>query len=427
MKLYFENIRIINPAQRIDGIYNLLIREGIIVYFGTDEPALDEDVRIIDGSNLIGTPGFFDMHVHFRQPGFTQKEDIHSGALAAANGGFTGVLQMPNTIPCVDNESVVNYVQNEAKDNVVQIHTAGAITKNREGLELSPMSELASAGVLLFTDDGNCVSSPKMMKMAFKSASDKDYLISQHCEEKTLTEDASINESELSDQLGLKGWPRIAEEIIIARDILMAEYYGNRRYHVQHLSTKGSVELIRNAKSKGLRVTAEVTPHHFILTDDLLSAYNTNYKMNPPLRKVEDIEAIKNGLKDGTIDCIATDHAPHTINEKNVPLETAPFGIIGLETSIGASLTNLYHTKVLTLNDLVKKMSINPRMILGLEPININEGLIANMTFIEPNKKWVYSQRNSKSKSLNSPFDNTEFIGKPYGIINNGIFIESEL
>jgi dihydroorotase len=266
-----------------------------------------------------------------------------------------------------------------------------------------------------------------MMKQVLEYASENDLIISQHCEEMSLTKGASINESDLSIKLGLKGMPSVAEDIIVARDILMAEYYGNCRYHVQHLSTKGSVDLVRNAKSKGLRVTAEVTPHHFSLTDELLSSYNTNYKMNPPLRKQEDIDAIKIGLKDGTIDCIATDHAPHTFIEKNVPIKDAPFGIIGLETSLGVTLTNLYQKKVLTLNDIVMKMSINPRRILGLEPIKISEGLAANLTFFEPNRKWNYLQSNSKSKSQNTPYENTEFVGKPFGMINNGIYIETEL
>ncbi|MEI6089648.1 MAG: dihydroorotase [bacterium] len=427
MKLYFENIRIINPEQHIDGIYNLLINDGIIMYFGIEDPTLESDVRIIDGTNLVGAPGFFDMHVHFRQPGFEQKENIHTGAAAASNGGFTGVLQMPNTNPCIDDVSVVNYLKDEARGNAVDVHISGAITQKRQGQILSPMKEMASAGVLLFTDDGGCITSAEMMKKVFEYASENDLIISQHCEEMSLTKGASINESDLSHKLDLIGMPTVAEDIIVARDILMAEYYGNCRYHVQHLSTKGAVDLVRNAKSKGLRVTAEVTPHHFSLTDELLASYNTNYKMNPPLRKQEDIDAIKFGLKDGTIDSIATDHAPHTFIEKNVSIKDAPFGIIGLETSLGVTLTNLYQKKVLTLNDIVMKMSINPRRILGLKPIKISEGLAANLTFFEPNRKWNYLQSNSKSKSQNTPFENTEFVGKPYGIINNGIFIETEL
>ncbi len=427
MKLFFENIRIINPEQRIDGIFNLLIYDGIIEYFGNEEPILETDVRIIDGSELVCTPGFFDMHVHFRQPGFEYKEDIQTGAEAAANGGFTGVLQMPNTDPCVDNISIVNYLKDEVKGKTVDVHFSAAITQRRQGHILNPMVELSEAGVLLFTDDGGCISSAEVMRNVFEYANANDLLISQHCEETSLTKGASMNESLLSEQLGLKGWPSAAEDIIIARDIILAEYYGNARYHVQHLSTKGAVSLVRQAKSRGLRVTAEVTPHHFTLTDQSLMTYNTNYKMNPPLRKLEDIEAIKNGLKDGTIDCIATDHAPHTTEEKNVSIGTAPFGIIGLETSIGVTLTNLYHTKVLTLNDIVMKMSINPRKMLGLKPIIIEQGRTANLTFFEPNRKWNYSKENSKSKSQNSPFENCEFIGKPFGIINNKQFIETEL
>lgn len=427
MKLLLRNIRAINPVQNLDGIKNIEIIDGIITKISYNEIPVDGSYKIIEGKDLICSPGLFDMHVHFREPGFEYKEDTNSGTESAANGGFTGVVVMPNTNPNIDNVTVVEYLKNKSKDKLTDVFISAAITKGREGKFLTEMLELHEAGVLMFTDDGSVVSRADVMRLAFEYAAPKDLLLSQHCEESSLTTNYAMNESELSYQLGLKGYPSIAEEIILARDIMLAEYLGNRRYHAQHLSTKGAVKLVKEAKNKGLRVTTEVTPHHFILNDSNLASYDSNYKMNPPLRKNEDIEAIIDGLKDGTIDCIATDHAPHAIHEKFVELENAPNGIIGLETALGLSLTYLVHKGHLTVNELIEKMAVNPRKILQLPIVEFKEGSMANMSIFDLNEEWTVDKNKFKSKSKNSPFNNFYLKGKPKFTINNGKFTETVL
>jgi len=427
MKLLLKNIRAVNPSQNLDEIKNIEIIDGFISKISDSEIQVDNSYKIIEGNDLICSPGLFDMHVHFRDPGFEFKEDTNTGTEAAANGGFTAVVVMPNTNPNIDNITVVEYIKNKSKGKLTDVFISAAITKGREGKFLTEMMELNDAGVLMFTDDGTPVSKSDVMRLAFEYATPKDLLLSQHCEESSLTTNYAMNESELSYKLGLKGYPSIAEEIVLARDIMMAEYLGNRRYHAQHLSTKGAVNLVKGAKNKGLRVTAEVTPHHFILNDDNLTTYDSNYKMNPPLRKNQDIEALIDGLKDGTIDCIATDHAPHAIHEKFVELENAPNGIIGLETSLGLSLTFLVHAGHLTINELIEKMSINPRKILQLPIIEFKEGEIANMTIFNINEEWTVEKNKFKSKSKNTPFNNFKLKGKPKFTINNKQIYECEL
>jgi len=427
MNIYFEDIRIINPSDKIDSRKNIWIKNGIIEYIGHEKPEINDNTEIIQGHDLVVAPGFFDLHVHFRDPGFEQKEDVISGCLSAANGGFTGVMMMPNTSPCIDDITVLHYLKNISKDNIIDVEISSAITKGREGKLLSPMLELHENGVKLFTDDGTCLTSPDIMRRAFEYASVKDLLISQHCEEHALTEGAAMNESKLSYTLGLKGFPNIAEDMIVARDIMLSEHCGNRRYHAQHISTKGSVEIIRQAKAKGLRITAEVTPHHLFLTENVMDSYDSNYKMCPPLRSEADRLELITGIIDGTIDCIATDHAPHTLNEKDVPLEAAPNGILGLETAIGVVMTELHHKNGIPLNKIVEVMSVNPRNLIGLPIIKIEQGVQANLTIIYPEKKWVSNKNNLKSKSINTPFDNYEFTGKPFCVINNGQIFKSEL
>lgn len=367
------------------------------------------------------------MHVHFREPGFEYKEDIDSGAEAAANGGFTGVCVMPNTEPAIDNITVVNFIKERSKNLLVDVNIAATITQKREGKLLSPMLELSEYGALMFTDDGSCVMNSEVMKRAFDYASTKDLLISQHCEDHTLTENFVMNESALSGKLGLKGYPTVAEEIIIARDITLSEYCGNRKYHVQHISTKGGVYLVKDAKKRGLRVTTEVTPHHFVTSEEELVNYNSNFKMNPPLRTKNDIEAIINALKDGTIDCIATDHAPHAYHEKDVELEKAPFGIIGLETSLGLTLTYLYHPGHLSINQIIEKMSVNPRKILGLDEIKIQEGIKANLSIFNPEEEWIVDEKKFKSKANNCPYIGYKLKGKPKYVINNNKIYKSDI
>lgn len=424
MQIYLKNIRVINPTQAIDGRYNILINEGRIEYLGTANINISPDFKIIEGDDLVCTPGLFDMHVHFRDPGQTYKEDVYSGILAAANGGFTGVVCMPNTNPPIDSPTVVQYLKSKSQNSIVDVYLAAGITKSLQGKSLTSMISLHNSGVVMFTDDGNCVTNSEVMRRAFDYASSQDLLIAQHCEENELTSGFAVNEGIISAKLGLKGYPSVAEEIILARDIKLAEYCGNRRYHAQHISTKGSVELIRYAKEKGLRVTCEVTPHHLTLDETFVENYDTNYKMNPPLRTHQDKEALIKGLKEGIVDCIATDHAPHSLHEKDVEFERAPNGVVGLETSLGVILTYLYHTGQLSLSKIIELMSINPRRILGLPMIQFVQGAKANMTIFSTEDEWIVDKQFFKSKSRNTPFDGFKLKGKPrYVINNNQLFI----
>lgn len=427
MNLLFKNIRVISPSQSIDTRFNLFIKDGIITEMTTSEINTDLGTKVIESTDFVASPGLFDMHVHFRQPGQEHKETIKSGTDSAANGGFTGVVCMPNTDPAIDDVTVVEYIKSKSVGLLTDVYISAAITKERKGNHITPMIELSDAGVVLFTDDGSTVSRADVMKLAFEYAAPYDFLLSQHCEEHTLTHNFSMNDGELAYKLGLKGYPSIAEEMIVARDLMIAKYAGNRRYHPQHISTKGTVDLIRKAKLLGQRVTSEAAPHHFVLTDQNLTTYDSNYKMNPPLRTQDDIEAIINGLKDGTIDCIATDHAPHSLHEKHVELENAPNGIIGLETSLGLSLTYLYHPGYLTLKQLIEKMSVNPRKILNLDQINFEIGANANITIFNPDIEWSVNKQLFKSKSLNTPFDKMKLKGKPLFTINNNQFVECNL
>ncbi|MGQ9820043.1 MAG: dihydroorotase [Candidatus Kapaibacteriales bacterium] len=419
MKILLKDIRTINPIQQLDDKLNIFILDGIIEYVGKYMPQISEDTKIIEGYNLVCSPGLFDMHVHFRDPGHTYKESLTTGIQSAANGGFTGVLCMPNTNPPIDNVQMVEYIINRTKGEIVDVFPASAITQGQKGEKITPFYSLAEAGALMFTDDGTSVMNSEVMRRAFDYAATNDLLLGQHCEDLNLTRNFSINEGIISSVLGLKGYPSVAEEIILSRDLMLAKYCGNRRYHAQHISTANSVALIRQAKKQGLRVTCEVTPHHFTLSEELLETYDTNYKMNPPLRTKEDIEAILKGLADGTIDCIATDHAPHRSFEKDVELEKAPNGVIGLETALGLSLTYLYHAKMLSLSEIINKLSVNPRKILGLEPIKIQKSSSANLTIFSIDEEWIVDKQFFKSKSKNTPFEGLKLKGKPKYVINN--------
>lgn len=419
MNIYFKNINVINPYENLNDILNIWIKDGAIAFIGKDEPKIDMNTEIISSEHLVCAPGFFDMHVHLREPGFEYKEDIESGANAAANGGFTGILCMPNTNPPIDNPQVVEFIKEKAKKHLVDVEVSGALTQGRNGKAISPMFELNEYGVKMFTDDGDCVMNSDVMRRAFEYAGTKDLLISQHCEDHSLTENFSANEGVISGKLGLKGYPHIAEEIIIDRDIKLAEYCGNIRYHVSHISTKGAVNIIRDAKARGQRITCEVTPHHLTLTDEVLTNYDTRHKMNPPLRTKEDLDALIAGLVDGTIDCIATDHAPHSLHEKHVEFDKAPNGIIGLETAVGITLNYLVNPGYLTLEQFINIISVNPRNILNLAKIFLKTGEMANLTIFDPNEKWIVDKSKFNSKSKNTPFNNYELKGKPVYVINN--------
>ena len=425
MKIYLKNGRLLDPVSGKDESKEILIVDGRIESM-KDKISADSSSKVIDLKGKIIAPGFIDMHVHLREPGFEHKETIETGCLSAAYGGFTAVCCMPNTNPAIDDESVVRYIHEKGKtvcEGVVDVYPIAAATKGREGKELAPMAELAHAGAVGFTDDGAPISSAEVMRRALEYSSMYGLPIIQHAEESTMTHGGSMNEGVVSTTLGMPGIPPIAEELMIARDLILLRYTPKARYHVAHVSTRDSVEHVRRAKAQKLNVTCEVTPHHFTLTDVIVGSFDTNTKMNPPLRTNDDVQAMKQGLKDGTIDVIATDHAPHTIDEKEVEYTQAPFGIVGLETALGLSIAELVEQGYLTLAQLIEKLSTNPRRICSLPVIKIQEGEMANLTLFDPACEWIVNIQEFKSKSKNSPFDGRKLKGKSVGIINNGIVL----
>ncbi len=427
MKLHLSKAHVIDPVTGTDAILDLRIADGRIERMGPGLPQ-ERGFEVIDMTGKIVTPGLMDMHVHLREPGFEHKETIATGCAAAAAGGFTAIACMPNTNPAIDDESVARYVQEQgrrAANGVVDVLPIGAATKGRSGEELAPFAELAEAGAIGFSDDGAPIASAEIMRRVLEYASMYDLPVIQHAEEPTMVRGGCMHEGSVSLRLGLPGIPRVAEEIMIARDLILLRYIPRARYHVAHISTAESVDLIRRAKAQGLNVTCEVTPHHFTLTDEAVEGYDTNTKMNPPLRPREDVEALKEGLKDGTIDVIATDHAPHTVDEKEVEYTAAPFGIIGLETALGLALTELVHTKVLTLSQLIGKLSTNPRRITSRPPIRLEQGAPANLTLIDPDIEWIVDRGTSHSKSQNSPFGGRRLKGGAIGIINHGMYVSA--
>jgi dihydroorotase len=422
MKLHLKSGHILDPVNGKDVISDMLIVDGKIERLGASLSS-DRSYEEIDLKNKIIAPGFIDMHVHLREPGYEHKETIETGCASAAAGGFTAVCCMPNTNPVIDEESVARYVQEEGKrvtGGLVDVYPIAAASKGRKGEELSPMAELAQAGAVAFSDDGAPIANAELMRRIFEYSSMYSLPIIQHAEEPTMTRNGLMNEGFVSTRLGMPGIPPIAEELMIVRDIVLLRYVPRAKYHVAHISTTGSLECVRRAKSEKLNVTCEAAPHHFTLTDETVESFNTNLKMNPPLRTKTDVQAIKESLRDGTIDVIASDHAPHTVDEKEVEFTQAPFGIVGLETIVGLSITELVHQKYLTIDQLIEKLSINPRRILSLPAIRIEEGETANLTFLDPTVEWTVDIQSFKSKSKNSPFHGRILRGKAIGIINNG-------
>ena len=412
--------RYIDPATKTDAVTDIVIVDGIIESI---KPSISPSANcdVVDLHGKIVAPGFIDMHVHLREPGFEHKETIETGTLSAAHGGFTAVCCMPNTNPAIDDESIVRFVHSQGKlvnQGIVDVYPIGAVTKGRSGKELSSIAELVQAGAVGLSDDGAPVFDAELMRRALEYAGMFDVPVIQHCEEPSLVHGGVMNEGFVATELGLPGIPPVAEEIMIARDILLTEYTRSR-YHVAHMSTAGSVKLVHEAKLKGISVTCEVTPHHFTLTDDVVRSFDTNTKMNPPLRTRDDVEAIKQGLRNGIVDVIATDHAPHSLDEKEVDYLQAPFGIVGLETAIGLAITELVATNIITFSQLVEKFSTNPRKIVRRN-IDIREGSPANFTFIDPEIQWKVDVNRLQSKSKNSPFDGRVLRGRPVGIFNHG-------
>uniref|UniRef100_A0A7V2ZIP2 Dihydroorotase n=1 Tax=Ignavibacterium album TaxID=591197 RepID=A0A7V2ZIP2_9BACT len=418
MKLLLKNASVINPAQNLnEKEFDILIEDGIIKQTGKNLQLNSEEGRTIDLTGKIIAPGFIDIHVHLREPGREDEETVETGCNAAANGGFTAVACMPNTEPAIDSAEVVEFIKKKAANHLVDVYPVAAASRERKGEILSPMAELKDAGAVAFSDDGVAIKSSSLLKRALEYSLMFDLPIIEHCEDESLAGGA-MNESINSTLLGLPAIPNVAEDLIVMRDILLAEYTGGR-VHIAHISSANAVNMVREAKKKGIKVTAEVTPHHFTLTDDAVKTYDTNTKMNPPLRTKKDVEAIIEGLKDGTIDCIASDHAPHSIEEKEMEFEYAPNGIIGLETSIGLAFTELLHKKLLSLEDLIYKYSINPRKILNLEVPLIQIGYKANLTILDKDVVWTVDKSKFLSKSRNTPFDKRLLTGKALGVINN--------
>ena len=422
---------IIDPSQGIDQVGDLLIAEGKIVHLeGEISNVIASEAKqsqTFDASGLVVCPGFIDLHCHLREPGFEDKETIATGTKAAVIGGFATVCCMANTEPPLDAPAAINWLKQKAStDSLVAILPIGCITKGRNGEELNDIAELAEAGAVAFSDDGNPVVSSQLMRRAMENSRDLDLPIIDHCEDKTLSDNGIINEGRVSAKFGLKGIPAAAEEAMVARDLILAKLT-RARLHIAHTSTKGSVELIRRAKEKKIPVTAEVTPHHLTLTEERITGktstepFDTNAKVNPPLRTKEDVEALIEGLKDGVIDAIATDHAPHTLADKNCELELAAFGISGFETAFGC-LMGLVHQGKINLTQLISKLTYEPAKVIGrnVELGTLKTGSPANITILDPNQEWIVESRNFASKGKNTPYDGCEFKGKVMATIANG-------
>lgn len=402
MNLLIKGGRVIDPSQGIDDTLDVVVVDGKVkeIGKGLSAPAGSET---IDASGKYVVPGLIDMHVHLRDPGLEYKEDIISGTRAAVAGGFTSVACMPNSKPAIDNKAVASYIINKAKaEGFCNVFPVGTITQGMHGDRLAEMGELKESGCVAVSDDGKPVTNSELMRRALEYAAGIGILVISHAEELELVGEGVMNEGFTSTELGLKGIPRVAEDIATARETMLAEYTGTP-IHIAHVSTKGSVQIIREAKARGVKVTCETAPHYFTLTDDAVRGYNTNAKMNPPLREADDLAAIKAGLKDGTIDAIATDHAPHHVDEKDVEFNEAMNGIIGLETSLPLSLS-LVQQGVLTLQQLVEKMSCKPSTILGLDRGTLKVGSVADITVIDPVKSWTVESGKLASKSKNSPW-----------------------
>ncbi len=426
--------QVVDPANDFDEVSDLLISDGKIaaVGIGIETP---EDTEIIDCSGQIVCPGLIDLHVHLREPGQTSKETIATGTAAAAAGGFTSVVCMPNTSPVIDSPSTVALIQDKAKrDAVVNVFVAGAITKGIAGEELAPIGSLKQAGVVAITDDGHCVQNNELMRHALEYAKMFDLTVMDHCQDYSIVTDGVMHEGYWSAALGLKGWPASGEDLIVARNIQLAKLTGTR-VHCQHVSSADSVQLIREAKSQGVPISGEACPHHFVLTDAAIAGsekywtedgagqqpddalpkwpvYDTHFKMNPPLRSARDREAVLEGLCDGTLEILASDHAPHARHEKDVEFDYAPFGITGLETELALSLMQLYHSGRLNLPDLIAKYTVNPANLLKLDKGTLSVGATADVTVFDPDLVWACNPSGDASKSSNTPFKGWQFRGR---------------
>ncbi|HEY3374327.1 MAG TPA: dihydroorotase [Candidatus Aquicultor sp.] len=416
-KYLIKSGRVIDPANNRDDVLDILIEDGIVTAVDKNITAVAEE---IDAGGKVVAPGLVDMHVHLRDPGRTDEETIETGLRAAVKGGFTSIACMPNTDPVADSASVIEYIKRQAANvGFGNVYPIGAITHGLAGERLSEMGELIQAGVVGFSDDGKCVMNSQLMRRALEYAKMWDKPVISHAEECYLAHGGQIHEGYWSTVLGLKGIPAAAEEVIIARDILLAELTGGK-LHIAHISTAGSVELVRRAKEKGINVTCEATPHHLTLTDENLKEYNTNFKVNPPLRTQADVDALHQGLKDGVIDAIASDHAPHARHEKEMEFDYAPFGMIGLETTLSVILTDLVEAGILSLGDAIAKMSIGPAKILGIKKGSIATGAVAEIILIDTKAILEVNALKFESKSINTPYARRQLKGVVTDVFSGG-------
>ncbi|MDD7184325.1 MAG: dihydroorotase [Ruminococcus sp.] len=407
-----KNVKIKDSKEPCD----IFVSEGIIKRIGKN--ISEENTEVFDCTGLNVINGLFDMHVHFRDPGFTHKEDIITGTRSALAGGVTGVLCMPNTNPPVDNPETLKYIYDKARDTGVEVRQTVCITKGMKGNELCDYEELKNAGASALSDDGRPVENAELMRKALELSNKNNLLITSHCEDLSIINGGIMNKGIISEKLGVKGMDRASENTITAREIILAESV-NARIHIAHVSTAESIEIIRQAKKNGIRVTCETCPHYFMLTDEKLLAEDADFRMNPPLRTQNDVNAVIEGIIDGTVDCIVTDHAPHTAEEKKI-FSKAPNGVVGLETSLSATLTALYHTGKISLQRVIELMSVNPRKILGLEIHDIKEGECAEFTVVDLERVWTVEPEKLHSKSKNTVFKGMTLKGKPLMTVTKG-------
>jgi len=418
MQLILKQGRVVDPTQKINQIADVGIDDGRIVEIAAKIRRSGR--KVIDARGLIVAPGFIDMHVHLREPGREDAETIETGTNAAACGGFTGVACMPNTTPVNDSEAVTSFILERAREvSKVAVYPVGAITKGSQGEALAEIGEMRRSGIVAISDDGRSVQNSQIMRRAMEYSKLFGIPVIDHCEDRNLAADGVMHEGYYSTILGMRGINPAAEEMHVARDTILARYTG-ARLHIAHLSTRLSLETVKRAKKEKISVTCEVTPHHLLLTDAHVTSYDTNMKMNPPLRSQEDVDALVDGIVSGSIDVIATDHAPHNINDKMLEFDRAPFGVVGLETAVGLILDRFVRTGVLGIERMVEMFSTNPARILGLERGTLARGAVADITVLDPNRQWVVSSADFASRSRNTPFEGYRLRGAPAMTIVKG-------
>lgn len=422
MKLLIKDVRLVDPSTSTNKVCDILAEDGIIKKIGKN---ITESCEVINGDGLIAAPGFVDMHVHLRDPGFTEKEDIISGCKSAAAGGVTSLLAMPNTNPTIDTPETVRYILDKAKNADAHVYTAAAITKGLKSQEITDIAALKEAGCIALSDDGRPVENTRFMAQAMQTASELGLTVTAHCEDLYLADGGKINEGKISKLLGVKGIPAAAEDAGTAREIALAAAY-NVPIHICHVSTATSVALIRDAKARGVRVTAETCPHYFTFTEEELIKRDADFRMNPPLRTSADRQAVIDGICDGTLDAISTDHAPHTSKEKS-DFISSPNGSIGMETSFSASYTALVKTGILSLNELINIMSCTPAAILGINAGTLSEGSPADIVLFDPEEEWVVDENNLHGKSKNTPFKGMTLTSKVKATICGGRIVYNEI